>query len=87
MKRQEGSIRAPSLPVAAGKIVWPTLMNPSRSAEHDRSRTLAGSGTAETNRTLEWVVWTLVILSLLLAVLGGTALVYGFLQIGVPMSR
>ncbi|MBI4446704.1 MAG: hypothetical protein HY645_12440 [Acidobacteria bacterium] len=36
---------------------------------------------------LEWVVWTLVSLSLLLAVLAGTFMVRGMLEFSSPFSR
>ncbi|MBI2821072.1 MAG: hypothetical protein HYX74_02495 [Acidobacteria bacterium] len=38
-------------------------------------------------RTLEWAVWTLVALSLLLALLAGTLVTHGILQFDFPLVR
>lgn len=65
----------------------PFLAATSRYIEWAEQPTVSKSLKTAKDKRFEWVVWTLVSISLLLALLGGTAVAYGVLQFDFPLLR
>ena len=81
--KQESSAAPPIFLQPGPTIDWLENLNTSR---NPTAREGAREDVAE-DKVFEWLVWTLITLSLLLVVLGGTVVVHGVLQFDFPMMR